>query len=51
MSVGVACYPEDASDGASLINRADNDMYHRKSLRKSGLREVPVIEKPLEQLA
>jgi diguanylate cyclase (GGDEF)-like protein/putative nucleotidyltransferase with HDIG domain len=50
MSVGVACYPEDATDGASLINRADNDMYRRKSIRKSGLREVPVVDNPFEQL-
>jgi len=52
MSVGVACYPEDGSDAATLINRADDDMYRSKSARKSNRGKLVVIPKPaVEQIA
>jgi GGDEF domain-containing protein len=48
MSVGVACYPDDAKDAEDLLAEADRRMYKSKRQRKKA--PVVSIEAPPPQV-
>ena len=49
-SIGISCFPQDATDAATLLKHADSAMYMVKSRAKNGVRRFePLIDAEIEQ--
>ncbi len=49
VSIGIACFPEDASEPPELVHRADRAMYHAKQLGRNQVRTYAELERLAEE--